>query len=435
MNAPPFSDFYLNEQQKACLDQFLQAFPSTSSDVALKFCRARKWDAQRAISLRHNYLGSIKKYALGDQQDLFMGIGNGMSLVDLLNTGLIYLPGSRAIDASTILIVEAGHLTSGPHGTLLSTNSILRLAFWVGEMAVTQEQTQLYGLTLIIDLHDVSFADFDAQSITNLANFFQNSMPCSVKSILLLRAPWWITVAVNLVLPFLSAKMRNRVHLIDSLQALKTEGGVELCAVPKRIGGSMSFDLGLWVKEQAEHISLTMNLERVAFDKTGFTSLSSASFHDWLAREQKKAQEDLKNRTKHQICSIEDDLNQRIAQLSLISNDIKHKQLSIDSFSTTIKDTRVVPLFDILRNKQKRIYFPMDLVLVLIALTIEEPEETLQVQPEIIKSSSLRSSPGALSKAKATEFFDFEKAERELEEMRLKEQEIQTRGKRTSLPR
>ena len=253
---PPTPTPALNDTQRACLDLFSRAHPTAPPPTRLKFCRARKFDPSRAIQLYANYQGAIRKHALE-------GISRG-ELFRLLGTRLVYYTGARARDGAMLLVVDVSRMNAGAGGARLTQQDLLRLAFHVSRRLTDLPATQAKGICLVVDLREATWSSVDTSLISLLGNFFQNNVPVSLRHILLLEPPWWLNMAMTIVLPFLSTKLQSRLEVVVPEKGPGPRTGltrwIDFGQVPEAMGGGyLDFDWDTWVRgmmEEAEAAEL-----------------------------------------------------------------------------------------------------------------------------------------------------------------------------------
>lgn len=119
----------------------------------------------------------------------------------------MYIPGTRDRNGAHLFVINAKEhvpADSNPVDTL-------KLAFYMGETIISSESAQKRGITIVVNLEGVGWSNYDHSFHTKTVQFFQDTIPARIKTILLLNAPWWINMLMRMVTPFMKQKMRDRV--------------------------------------------------------------------------------------------------------------------------------------------------------------------------------------------------------------------------------
>lgn len=234
MSSPGSNDVMsLDDEQKSKLEAFMKKHPEASRDIALKFNLGRKFVPDRVEECYLNYQKAIQDYK-------FEGVGIS-DVLDELRTQKMYIPGSRDKEGAALFVINAGKHVPGKY----SVSATLKLAFYLGEVLTSDPKTSQIGITLISNMEGMVWSNFDLQFQRSIINFFQANIPARVKNILLYKCPWWVSMMVKMVSPFIKQKMRERIHLVES-------GGlasfVDMDELPKDLGGSFLYDHERFIK-------------------------------------------------------------------------------------------------------------------------------------------------------------------------------------------
>lgn len=240
----------LSDDQKAKVEEFMRKHPEAGRGVALKFNLGRKFVTSRVEECYQNYQRTI-------QQHHFETV-TVSDVLDELRTQKMYIPGSRDREGAALFVINAGKHVPGR----FPPASTLKLAFYCGEVLIADPKTSQIGITIISNMEGMQWSNFDLQFQRSIIDFFQANIPARVKNILLYRCPWWVTMMVRMVSPFLKQKMRERIHIVEAggLTAFVDEGNL-----PAELGGSLQYDHEAFIKKE---MARTVD--------TGFLSTSAA---------------------------------------------------------------------------------------------------------------------------------------------------------------
>ena len=227
-------------EQQVILDHFQATHPELNKSNALRFCLARKWQTERIEALYQGYLQVIKQHGL--EKISFEDVK------DTMQTGILYSPPGRDKQGAGLFVI-----TCRKYEKSTKVTDLIRLAFYLAEQVTMHPKTQRNGLTLVIDLYDCQWSQFDSGMLQKLSKLFQNSLPCSLKSILLYKSPWWATTLVKMVTPFLKEKLRQRIHVTEDLIEY-----INPDQLPVELGGSYAFHLDMYIREQIARVDQTM---------------------------------------------------------------------------------------------------------------------------------------------------------------------------------
>lgn len=208
-----------------------------SREVALKFLLGRKFDVERAHTLLNNYQRTIQ---VNHFETVIVS-----DVVDALKTAEMYIPGTRDRNGAALFIIDAGKHIPGA----FSPDDIIRLAFFMGEKIISSPRTQSTGITIIVDMTEFGWKNFDLALQKSVLNLFTENIPARVKNILLYRAPWWISTLVRMVSPFLKQKMRDRLQVVEEGTLQRWVEGAEL---PVELGGNFKYNHDAFIQAEIE---------------------------------------------------------------------------------------------------------------------------------------------------------------------------------------
>jgi len=231
----PDEGLELNETEQNILKDFMNAHRCGQS-TAIKFLLARKWNRDRASDLYLNYQKAVLSNHLES-----VTIND---ILDELKTQKIYIPGTRDRQGAAIMIIRAEKHVPNK----FPIESTLKLAFFLGDkVLLASQETQNKGITLVIDMENMEWANFETAFLKGLVDFFQDSIPARIKAVLIYRAPWWVSMLLTMVNPFLKEKMKKRIKVLGEGELMPW---IERDQLPIDLGGTFHYDHDLFIREQ-----------------------------------------------------------------------------------------------------------------------------------------------------------------------------------------
>ena len=137
-----------------------------------------------------------------------------------------------------------------------SLESFQKMGAYVVERVTRDEAIQTTGLVMIVNLAQVPFSLYRAlvslQDAKRGVRMWQDAFPCKLKRIYVVGGGTLLLQAMRLVVALLGKKLRNRVRVLTSLEALRED--VDGDQLPPSLGGGMAdWEWGRWVETaQAE---------------------------------------------------------------------------------------------------------------------------------------------------------------------------------------
>lgn len=173
----------------------------------LMFLRARKFDLDKALQLYVNYHSFRQKHS-NMLEDL-----NLKSVEHVLQSGMITVLDSRFEDSSKAICVYPGKWDSDK----VPFVDTFRATLLVLDKLVQDEETQVHGFSVIYDFTDASFMSMvkvaQSELITKgvLMELLQDSFPARFKGVHLVHQPWYVSMVLSVIRPFMKQKLRDRI--------------------------------------------------------------------------------------------------------------------------------------------------------------------------------------------------------------------------------
>ncbi|CAF90700.1 unnamed protein product, partial [Tetraodon nigroviridis] len=179
---------------------------SFSDGFLLKFLRARDFDVELALKLLLNYQRWRK------ESPEISGCLSPSSVLGLLHTSYHAVLPQRDRAGSRVLVYRIGQWRPGDW----SAFQVFRVSLMTSEIISMETETQRRGLKVIFDLegwslgHALQINPFLARKISSVLS---DSFPLKVRGIHLVNEPVFFRPVFAMIRPFLSEKMRQRIHM------------------------------------------------------------------------------------------------------------------------------------------------------------------------------------------------------------------------------
>ncbi|XP_003978513.1 alpha-tocopherol transfer protein isoform X1 [Takifugu rubripes] len=193
-------------RRRAVLAGGLSGVRTFSNGFLLKFLRARDFDVELALKLLLNYQTWRK-----ESPEISKCLSPS-SVLGLLNTSYHAVFQQRDHTGSRVLIYRIGQWSPKDW----SAFQVFQVSLMTSEIISTETETQRHGLKVIFDLkgwslsHALQFSPFLARKISSVLS---DSFPLKVRGIHLLNEPMFFHPVFTMIRPFLSEKIRQRIHM------------------------------------------------------------------------------------------------------------------------------------------------------------------------------------------------------------------------------
>lgn len=175
----------------------------------LMFLRARKFNMDRSLQLYTNYYRYRQKYAhlLTDYHP--------KAVENALRSGLIRVVADRSRNGPKIIVISPA-LWDAQTVPFVDNFKALLLVL---DKLIEDENNQIHGFVFINNLKNVGL--FTVMSVARtehvkkgiLMELMQEAFPARFKGLHLVHQPWYVSIVLTIVRPFMKQKLRERVHL------------------------------------------------------------------------------------------------------------------------------------------------------------------------------------------------------------------------------
>jgi len=183
-------------------------FTNTDSKFLLMFLRARKFQLEKALHLyvsyhmfRHKHKELIKDLDYNAVEHVF-------------NSGVIKVLNMRAEDGSKVLCVYPRNWNASMYPFLEN----FRATFLMLDKLIQDEETQVNGFSILYDFTGSSVMSMvhvaQSELITKgiLIELLQDAFPARFKGVHLVHQPWYVSIVLGVIKPFMKQKLRDRIR-------------------------------------------------------------------------------------------------------------------------------------------------------------------------------------------------------------------------------
>jgi retinaldehyde-binding protein 1 len=204
-------------------------FERKDGKFLLRFLRARKFDMDRALQLYINYYKYKHKFKhlLADFHPKHVN--------NVLNAGIFGILDGTMKNRSRVLCVfpeRWSYLTIPPNDPYKTFLMIL-------EKLVEDEEVQVHGLSILDNMEGMSwhlgYAFLRCEQLSALVEL-QDSFPIRFKGFHMFNQPWYLSMIMAVVRPFLSQKHRERIRTHGENYGALADY-IEMSHLPTNFGG------------------------------------------------------------------------------------------------------------------------------------------------------------------------------------------------------
>ncbi|XP_071593745.1 alpha-tocopherol transfer protein [Heliangelus exortis] len=196
----------------------------------VRFLRARNFDLDLAWRLLKNY----QKWRI-ECPEISADL-QPSSILGLLNAGYLGVLRSRDPHGSKVLIYRIGHWDP----KLFTAYDVFRVSLITSELIVKETESQRNGVKVIFDLQGWRFAhafQISPAVAKKIAAVLTDSFPLKVRGIHLINEPLLFHPVFALIKPFLTEKIKERVHMHGSNYRQSLTEHFPVSILPKEYGG------------------------------------------------------------------------------------------------------------------------------------------------------------------------------------------------------
>merc|ERR1711907_709389 len=107
----------------------------------------------------------------------------------------------------------------------MDTETMQHISYYQMVSFTTDDNVQVRGMTVIQSVGGVSFSEIMKLSGSKSAmsemqkermEVLKDGLPLRLKKVIMLNAPWWMSILLAISKPFMGEKMRSRLHSVDN---------------------------------------------------------------------------------------------------------------------------------------------------------------------------------------------------------------------------
>jgi hypothetical protein len=183
--------------------------------IILAFLRAKKYSMDRVYKSYEKSVMYLKSNPF--YNELNEEKGELQSFLERLRmfSGVLK---HRDAEGRRVVVANA----KGAQSLKMSINEAVKIMATVITAIITEEETQIAGLVMVVDFRDVSMAYFKTIKVDELFQLVSSleSLPVRIKQIHIIGLPRFAVATYHLVHNLLSEKIRNRISLMTDLNEL-----------------------------------------------------------------------------------------------------------------------------------------------------------------------------------------------------------------------
>lgn len=205
---------------------------TNDTSFLLRFLRARKFDVGRAEQLFINYHKFRYKYS-STLSNLELS-----SVKPVLESGLLGVLDSRMNNGSKVICIFPGRWD---HENVPFAENLRAILFLLEEL-ICDEVNQVHGFTVLYNFEGVAFqtiikvAQTEQMQKAMLVELLQDSFPARFKGIHLVNQPWYVSIVLTIMRPFMKQKLRQRLHL-HGIDYQSLHEHIDPTTLPAEFGG------------------------------------------------------------------------------------------------------------------------------------------------------------------------------------------------------
>ena len=184
-------------------------FSRVDDKFILAFLRARKFDVEKALQLYVNYHQFRHKHAS------VLSALNAPSVEHILKSGVLCVPDTRFYNGSKAICV---YPQKWDYETVPFLDNF-RATILLLDKLIEDEETQVHGISVVYNFEGTSFysilkvAQLEHAQRAMLIELLQDAFPARFKGVHIINQPWYISIVMGVIKPFMKQKLRDRIHL------------------------------------------------------------------------------------------------------------------------------------------------------------------------------------------------------------------------------
>ena len=210
---------------------------NTGDKFLLMFLRARKFNLEKALQLYVNY------HLFRHKHSSMISNLNFKSVEHVMHSQVIKVLEGRFLDGSKAICVTPSNWDCDS----IPFEDNFRATLLILDKLVQDEETQVHGFSVIYNFTESSFMSMlkvaKSELITKgvLIELLQDAFPARFKGVHLMFQPWYVSMVLGVVRPFMKQKLRDRIHSHgDGFESLHE--CISPQCLPAELGGELGND-------------------------------------------------------------------------------------------------------------------------------------------------------------------------------------------------
>lgn len=202
-------------------------------DFLLMFLRIRKYNVPEALERIRRYFRARK-----NMPEYFEEVTTSSALYETVfrEHKLIMYANERDLLGRVVSVTNCGAWSSD----ICSIPELFRCGLWAMECNLLEEETQIRGYVAVLDLKGFGTRHLMQMTpwfLARLISITQDCLPARLKGIYFLNTPAVFEVVYAIAKPFLSAKLKSRIHFIGR-DLSQLCGVIPSELIPEEFGGT-----------------------------------------------------------------------------------------------------------------------------------------------------------------------------------------------------
>ncbi|XP_065830711.1 retinaldehyde-binding protein 1-like [Oscarella lobularis] len=194
----------------------------------VRFLRARKFDVDRAFTQYKSYFEYRKNHP-----EIFKEM-TLEKVAPFLRSGTFTI-GNRTTEGAQIIYMDISKM----HVAEFSNDYSLRALAFCLDVLIESQETQVNGFRDVLSM--------GKNDVKKMIEFVQDCFPARFKGIHILHQPWYVTIILTLMKPFLKKKMKERLHF-HGYDYTAFHKVIDPEHLPESMGGNLpEVDPELWI--------------------------------------------------------------------------------------------------------------------------------------------------------------------------------------------
>jgi len=234
---------------RTLLDHGDKKFDRTDDAFLLRFLRAEHY------KIEESYAKLLKYQEWRDTYHLEKNL-NAQSVAHILEEHFLYIIPGLDKNGRTIFVLVVKRLDFDKHKGL----EYIRTLFYIFEKLLDDDHSGINGVTLIVDCYKMGWNNFNYDHLRNLADMLQKRFPIRIGHVFMCRQNKILSIAYNIFRPIIKLKYQERLIWVGQDFDL-IERNVDRPLIPQELGGTIEFDLNLWIGSLIDSESETVTLQ------------------------------------------------------------------------------------------------------------------------------------------------------------------------------